>query len=206
MSNYNSLSYDNIEISEHAAKGQRTDPTLYPDIEKDMLIIKKLTSKTYSRFKSYTMNEEDLFQVICGLYLEGKEKFWVKTRAIPHRVFVFSYIRFVLKRMYRNQYAFEERDVTPHIEASLPDRIVEDTHFKRDDDFFNNPDVKRILVKYSKIDQLIMYYRFFLGMKVKDIQAYIYVPVSYHKVTSLRKKLKKDMDVLRLMKESNVRF
>lgn len=189
-------------------KQQRTDPNLPANIEEDYEILKNKAIKIFHRYRNQVEDLDDMFQILCEIYLEGKMKWPNKPRIIPIRPFVFNYIEFVLMRKYRGQYKFENRNTFPVDQVLDPDDYIDDSsdpYIERNPFLFENSyDLNRILSKYSLEDRLIIYYKFYLNKPTNELEYYLpnQTKVTYVKIKQLKDQLKRDPDLLKLMKES----
>lgn len=187
---------------------RRTDPNLPANIEEDYEILKNKAIKIYHRYKNQIESLDDMFQFLCETYLEAKDKWALKTRVIPIRPFVFNYIEFILMRKYRGQYKFENRSTFPVDEVLDPHECMgefEEPYIERNPFLFENSyDLNRILSKYSFEDRLIIYYKFYLNKPTNEIEFYLpsKTKVTYVKIKQLRDQLKRDPELLKLVKES----
>lgn len=191
-------------------KNDRTDPNLPANIEEDLEVLKGWAINLFPRHRSQVIDTDDLFQTLCLLYEEGKVNFAKKPRSIPIRVFVFKYIDFILRRTYRGQFKFENRDTIPVDEIIPIDALTH--HDNELVDFKNrsNPylfedsyDLNRILLKYTYEERIVIYYRFFMSLPLKEVKSYLppNAKLSYAKTRKLLIRLKSDKDLFNLFQE-----
>lgn len=189
-------------------KNKRTDPNLPANIEDDMEILRNKAIKIFHRYKNQVEDLDDIFQSLCEIYEEGKMKFALKPRTLPIRPFVFNYMEYVLMRLYRGQYKFENRNTFPVDVVLDPEECFEDKsepHIERNPFLFENSyDLDRILKKYPFEDRLIIYYKFYLNKPTNEIEFYLpsKSKITYIKIKQLKDQLKRDPDLLKLLKES----
>jgi hypothetical protein len=185
----------------------RTDPNLEPNIEEDYSILRGMAVDIFPRFKNQISELDDIYQTLCEIYLEALISYGKKIRVIPKRPFVFMYIKFILKRMYRGQFKFENRSIFP-VEQVLDPEI----HLDDKDELFteHNPflfeysyDLNRILNKYSVEERIIIYYKWFMNCPIKFLHLYTNSKkkITYLKIKNLRERLKRDPDLIRLLKD-----
>lgn len=189
---------------------KRTDPNLEPILEDDYKILIGMATKLFTRFRKfkYHISREDLLQDICEYYCEALVKYPLKPRTIQKRPFVFNYINFKLKIMYQPHYKFVNKDVFPRdIIINPEDQIDESEHPTMEQNpymFECSYDLQRALDKYTLEERIIIYYKYFVGIPVKDLHFYLpsKKPVTHLLMKQLLIRLKTDQDLIELLKEN----